>query len=216
MSLKSDTTALDETQRDETATATALDEPKWDWSKPKGMKPRPPPLPTWMIPKGPSMPILEEDRDLIIRECYKGVEDYIYQSPYDPTPLELVPKFFGGSPTVLLDITDDQYRSIVNKLSRLALEYYNKLMRTSFEFHDLVKCTYWSDNRRQAIFNDHYRRDPSRYCITFQAKEAAKGDTSSSSSSSPAITIFRAKVLVDRDDKDKPPVVGECFIHSPV
>ncbi|MCI69276.1 hypothetical protein A2U01_0090537, partial [Trifolium medium] len=61
MSLKSDTTALDE--------------PKRDWSKPKRMKPPPPPLPTWMKPKskGP-IPISEEYRQIVLRECYKGVE----------------------------------------------------------------------------------------------------------------------------------------------
>ncbi|KAK2370045.1 hypothetical protein QL285_083132 [Trifolium repens] len=110
-----------------------------------------------------------------------------------------------------IDITDE-VRPILEKLSHLALEYYNnnnnKEGASYYEFHDLVKCTRWTDRRNP--FADFRPLDPTEYYITFQAK--AKGDTCSSSSSSPAITIFQAKVLVDKDDQDKPPVVEECHI----
>ncbi|GAU25864.1 hypothetical protein TSUD_164050 [Trifolium subterraneum] len=191
MSLKSDTTALDgdskpepkrdskpEPKRDTTALdgdskpqpkrdTTALDgdskpEPKRDWSKPR-RKPNPDPnlltpLPAWVKPT-PEGPISKEFHEFVLRECYKGVEDYFNQ-----------------------DVA-------------------------SFEFHDLVKCTYWYDYP-PSPFCDYGPLKPTEYYITFQAKQ--KGDTSSS----PAITIVRAKVLVDRYDQVKLPFVGECCIHS--
>ncbi|GAU25862.1 hypothetical protein TSUD_164030 [Trifolium subterraneum] len=91
MSLKSDTTSLD---------GDSKPEPKRDWSKPR-RKPNPDPnlltpLPAWVKPT-PEGPISKEFHEFVLRECYKGVEDYFNQ-----------------------DVA-------------------------SFEFHDLVKCTYWYD-----------------------------------------------------------------------
>ncbi|GAU44741.1 hypothetical protein TSUD_181480 [Trifolium subterraneum] len=89
------------------------------------------------------------------------------------------------------------YRPKLINLCHLALEYYSNLkegLGASFEFHDLVKCCFGCD------FNDG-----TDYYITFQAKPNG-GD------SSQITTTFQAKVLVDRVDKDKPPVVKECRI----
>ncbi|GAU25863.1 hypothetical protein TSUD_164040 [Trifolium subterraneum] len=73
MSLKSDTTGLD---------GDSKPEPKRDWSKPR-RKPNPDPnlltpLPAWVKPT-PEGPISKEFHEFVLRECYKGVEDYINQ-----------------------------------------------------------------------------------------------------------------------------------------
>ncbi|MCI22907.1 hypothetical protein A2U01_0044085, partial [Trifolium medium] len=75
----------------------------------------------------------------------------------------------------------------------------------SFEFHDLVKCTFWFDHRPRKHLRDRDSRprNPTVYYITFNAK--AKGDPSSS----PDIIIFQAKISIG---EDKLPVVQECRI----
>jgi hypothetical protein len=44
--------------------------------------------------------------------------------PYDADPPTFEPRLFGGSPVFAIDITDE-IRPILEKLSHLALEYYN-------------------------------------------------------------------------------------------
>ncbi|KAK2424216.1 hypothetical protein QL285_034599 [Trifolium repens] len=180
--------------------------PKRDWLNPKPKPKTNPlkPLPDWMLHR---KPLREMSKELVLSHCYKGIEDLINQSPYDADPPTLEPKVFGGNPVYAIHITDE-VRPILQKLSHLALECYNNNKEgASYEFHDLVKCTRWTDRRNP--FADFRPLDPTEYYITFEAK--AKGDTCSSSSS-PAIIIFQAKVLVDKDDQDKPPVVEECHI----
>ncbi|KAK2360499.1 F-box/kelch-repeat protein [Trifolium repens] len=186
----------------------ALDRPKRDWLNPKPNRLKP--LPDWLLNPRSERPMSKEYHEFVLSQCYKGVEDLINQSPYDATPPTFNPRLFGGNPVFAIDITDE-VRPILEKLSHLALEYYNNNNKeegsgSSFEFHDLVKCARWSDRRNP--FADYRPLDPTEYYITFQAK--SKGDTCSSSS--PAITIFQAKVLVDKDDQDKTPVVEECRI----
>lgn len=76
----------------------------------------------------------------------------------------------------------------------------------SFEFHELVRCTYLIDCHPNKYGRDHLRY-PTEYYITFQAKSTAKGDPSNSRD---ITTTFQATVLVDVVDKTKH--VEECRI----
>jgi hypothetical protein len=97
----------------------------------------------------------------------------------------------------------DFIRPTLARFSQLALEWYNQEEErsgVSFEFHDLVKCTFSVDYRYRV-------RHFTNYYITFKAKESPDDD---------AITVFQAEVWVDQLDKAKPPLVKECRIKNDI
>jgi hypothetical protein len=157
-----------------------------------------------------------EDSDSSDDESCRTKADVMYLdlsrklSPYDAIPPPTHSYLCGGNPIRPLRITKD-VRPILENLSKTALDHYQnqKGSGASFEFHKLIKCTRWYDVRPNA-FADYGGRPlaPTEYYITFQAK--AKGDPSNS----PAITIFQAKVLVDKADKNNPSVVKDCHIKK--
>lgn len=108
-------------------------------------------------------------------------------SVYDVLPRPPRTLLCGG--TQPLFITDED-RPTLDELSLLALEYYNgknNNQAPTFEFHQVVKCTY-----------DVGIADGNMFYITFQAKPRSKEDTSDS----PALTTFQAQVW-DGDDKSR-------------
>ncbi|MCI30976.1 hypothetical protein A2U01_0052187, partial [Trifolium medium] len=69
----------------------------------------------------------------------------------------------GGNPIAPYVITKSN-RPNLTKLSHLALEYYNQEgSGSSFEFHDLVKCTFHRDVRHNAFADRPL--DPTEYYI---------------------------------------------------
>ncbi|KAK2367496.1 hypothetical protein QL285_080774 [Trifolium repens] len=120
-------------------------------------------------------------------------------SYYDAIPLPPTTLFMGGSPVTPFVITETDRPVLIN-FSKIALDHYNQGSDSSFEFVDLVKCSFYNDFR--VVPTDVCDLDPAEYYITFQAKDPF--DT---------ITIFQTKVLVDQHDKHKLPVVEECRIQ---
>ncbi|GAU44547.1 hypothetical protein TSUD_335290 [Trifolium subterraneum] len=130
--------------------------------------------------------------------------------PYDAIAVPPNSELMGGNPIRILDLTDDDDRTYIEHLSKFALLSYQDKEGASYEFHDLVKCTYWVDScTSKYVPGNNYPFDPTKYYITFKAK--AKGDPSSSPKT------FQAKLVVDElnrklAEKDKPTSVEECRI----
>jgi hypothetical protein len=133
-----------------------------------------------------------EEADKVYREKKRGL------SPYDAIPRPPKSQLCSRNFVRLLVITE-HYVPVLQRLSKLALDHYEKVSGASFEFHGIVKCNY--------DFNDfNYRPGVCQiinYYITFGAK--AKGH--------PAVKLFRAKVSEDQLNKDKEPSVEECYIY---
>ncbi|KAK2430909.1 hypothetical protein QL285_029198 [Trifolium repens] len=81
-----------------------------------------------------------EEADKVYREKCRGL------SPYDAIPRPQKSQLCSTSYNRLLVITED-YLHVLQRLSKLALDYYKKVSGASFEFHGIVKCNYNFDSR---------------------------------------------------------------------
>jgi hypothetical protein len=136
----------------------------------------------------------------ILDEDARYLEQSRNLSCYDAIPRPAGTLLCGGSPVKPLEITEINRPSLLN-FSEIALNYYNEVTcGSTFEFHDLVKCTFSVDYRYRV-------RHITNYYITFKAKESPDDD---------AITVFQAEVWVDQLDKAKPPLVKECRIKNDI
>ncbi|WJX92143.1 hypothetical protein P8452_73826 [Trifolium repens] len=177
-------------------------------SKPKRLKSEQEPVSETKRMKSEKEPRLTCEWNIFSDEISEESEDdaqYFILGPYDAVPRPRNTMIVGGFPIVPIDINERNRPELI-ELSKIALDHYNNKREdtcgSSFEFHDLVKCTFWAHFCASLI--DSPVLKPSEYYITFQAK--AKGNEDPSHSP-PAIKTFQAKLVLE-----KPPVVEECHI----
>ncbi|WJX58827.1 hypothetical protein P8452_44240 [Trifolium repens] len=76
-----------------------------------------------------------EEADKVYREKCRGL------SPYDAIPRPQKSQLCSTSFVSPLIITEE-YFLVLQRLSKLALDYYKEVSGASFEFHGIVKCTF--------------------------------------------------------------------------
>ncbi|WJX64112.1 hypothetical protein P8452_48932 [Trifolium repens] len=87
-----------------------------------------------------------EEADKVYREKCRGL------SPYDAIPRPQKSLLCSTSYNRLLVITED-YLHVLQRLSKLALDYYKEVSGASFEFHGIVKCNYNFDSRPRSVIS---------------------------------------------------------------